>query len=99
MRHTFISLARGDGARSDVLRWITHGPTGDIVDLYRTLPWETLCTEVMKLRSTLRSGNVVLCARLRGRRLTAAVTATTPRARTLSENLAERAGFEPAVGF
>lgn len=25
---------------------ITHGPEGDIVDLYTTLPWAALCGEV-----------------------------------------------------
>jgi len=32
------------------LRWITHGPEGDIVSLYTTLPWDALCAEVAKLR-------------------------------------------------
>jgi len=54
-RRTFISLAQADGARKDVLRWVTHGPTGDIVDLYTTLPWATLCEEVVKLRITLQA--------------------------------------------
>jgi len=49
-RRTFISLAQADGARKDILRWVTHGPEGDIVDLYTTLPWATLCDEVAKLR-------------------------------------------------
>ena len=31
-----------DGGRKDILRWITHGPEGDIIDLYTTLPWHTL---------------------------------------------------------
>ncbi|HEY1548161.1 MAG TPA: hypothetical protein VGG28_10085 [Kofleriaceae bacterium] len=26
-RRTFISIARADGARPDILRWATHGPT------------------------------------------------------------------------
>ncbi len=34
LRRTFISLARSDGARKDVLEWVTHGPRGNIVDLY-----------------------------------------------------------------
>jgi integrase len=38
-RRTFISIARADGARPDILRWVTHGPTGDITDQYTTLPW------------------------------------------------------------
>jgi integrase len=50
-RRTFISLARGDGASKDILRWVTHGPTGDIVDDYTTLPWPALCGEVAKWRS------------------------------------------------
>jgi hypothetical protein len=58
-RRTFISLARGDGARADILRWVTHGRTGDIVDVYTTLPWEALCAEVAKLRLDLRQGKVL----------------------------------------
>lgn len=49
-RRTFISLTHGDGGRKDILRWITHGPEGDIVSLYTTLPWKALCDEVAKLR-------------------------------------------------
>jgi hypothetical protein len=52
-RRTFISLALGDGGRKDILRWITHGPEGDIVDLYTTLPWHTLCEEVARLKIDL----------------------------------------------
>jgi integrase len=59
LRRTFISLARSDGARKDVLEWVTHGPRGDIVDLYTTLPWELLCDEVAKLQMELRSGKVI----------------------------------------
>src|SRR5262245_31094884 len=33
-RRTFISLSQADGARKDILRWVTHGATGDIVDFY-----------------------------------------------------------------
>lgn len=33
-RRTLISLAQADGARRDILRWITHGPEGDIVSDY-----------------------------------------------------------------
>jgi hypothetical protein len=49
-RRKFISIARADGARPDVLRWATHGSTGDIVDDYTTLPWSALCGEVAKVR-------------------------------------------------
>ena len=45
-RRTFIRLARAAGARLDLLRWITHGPSGDIMDTYTTVPWTTLCEQV-----------------------------------------------------
>jgi integrase len=50
-RHTFISLARSDGARRDILRWVTHAPprSGDF-DGYTSPEWEALCIEVAKLR-------------------------------------------------
>ena len=59
VRRTFIKLARSDGARKDVLEWITHGPRGDIVDLYTTLPWELLCGAVSLLKIELRTGKVI----------------------------------------
>lgn len=59
LRRTFISLALADGARKDILRWVTHGPEGDIIDLYTTLPWPTLCDEVGKLRIELLAGRVL----------------------------------------
>ena len=58
-RRTFISLSQADRARKDILRWVTHGATGDIVDLYTTLPWAALCAEVEKLRIELREDRVL----------------------------------------
>jgi len=58
-RRTFISIARADGARPDILRWATHGPTGDIVDEYTTLPWATLCEEVAKVRIRVLEGTLI----------------------------------------
>jgi len=58
-RRTFVSLAQADGARKDVLRWVTHGPTGDIVDLYTTLPWSTLCEAVGCLRIGMKGAKVL----------------------------------------
>jgi integrase len=49
-RRTFISLARGDGARKDLLRLVTHGGEGDVVDMYTEMPWASLCEEVAKLK-------------------------------------------------
>lgn len=59
LRRSFITLARTDGARKDVLEVITHGSRGDIVDVYMSLPWQLLCDEVAKLRLELRAGAVV----------------------------------------
>src|SRR5262249_60190859 len=53
------SLSLGDGARKDILRWVTHGPEGDIVSLYTTLPWYALCAEVAKLKMDVRGGQVL----------------------------------------
>lgn len=49
-RRTFISLALSDGARKDVLRWVTHSGAGDVFDLYVTLPWPPLCEAVAALQ-------------------------------------------------
>ena len=49
-RRTFISLALADGARGDILKWVTHGPSGSIMDLYTTIPWATLCEAVKHLK-------------------------------------------------
>jgi len=50
MRRTFISLARADGAHDGLLEIVTHGPRGNIVGLYTTPPWESLCREIGRLR-------------------------------------------------
>jgi hypothetical protein len=52
-RHTFISLARRDGARKELLERVTHNATGDIVDHYTQFDWEPLCEAVACLRITL----------------------------------------------
>ena len=49
-RRTFISLARADGASGELLRYVTHGPKGDIMDAYTTPPWHALCDQVACLR-------------------------------------------------
>ncbi len=58
-RRSFISLALADGARKDVLKWVTHGPPGDIMDLYTTLPWSALCEAVSCLRIDLLEGKLI----------------------------------------
>jgi hypothetical protein len=52
-RHTFISLARRDGARKEVLERVTHNSCGDIVDHYTQFDWEPLCEAVACLRLSL----------------------------------------------
>ena len=59
LRRTFISLALADGAHRDRLEWVTHGPRGDIMSMYTSLPWEALCGEVCKLRISLHEGALV----------------------------------------
>ncbi|MHB1844760.1 MAG: tyrosine-type recombinase/integrase [Deltaproteobacteria bacterium] len=59
LRRTFVTLARVDGARTDILERVSHGPRGNIVDLYTSLPWESLCIEVAKLRVTRRVGSLL----------------------------------------
>ena len=60
LRRTFISLARADGARKDVLEGVTHGAkSGDTIDLYTTLPWASVCEEVAKLKLKLVERKVI----------------------------------------
>jgi integrase len=62
LRRTFISLAREDGARADLLEIVTHGPKqGDMISLYSTFPWSALCGEVAKLKvSRVASSDVAV---------------------------------------
>lgn len=59
LRRTFTTLAQADGAPKNILHWITHGPTGDITDLYTSFPWEVLCREVSKLNISLKEGQAL----------------------------------------
>ena len=58
-RRTFISLARAAGARLDLLRWITHGPSADIMDAYTTVPWATLCELIQPIKIARIEGKVL----------------------------------------
>ena len=55
MRRTFITLALTDGARKDILRWVTHSGNGDIVDLYTSIPWAARCEAVACLKLEVRA--------------------------------------------
>lgn len=51
LRASFVTHARADGARSDILKMVSHGPNRrEIVDVYTRLPWDVLCAEVAKLK-------------------------------------------------
>jgi hypothetical protein len=92
-RRTFISIARADGARPDILRWATHGPTGDITDQYTTLLWPALCEEVATLRIEQLEGQLVelpVAVACRG----ASVVQSGNRATSVVK-IAERTGLEP----
>jgi integrase len=62
-RRTMISLCRADGARQDLLTWITHGPPDSVQDDYTTFPWATLCAEILKLNIRRRTGDVIALPR------------------------------------
>lgn len=57
-RRTFISLAQAAGARKDILEHITHGPRGNIMHVYTTLPWDALCEAVACLQIRRRDVGV-----------------------------------------
>jgi integrase len=56
LRRTMITLARADGARDEVLKAITHGPSTAIQEQYTSWPWPVLCAELVKLQVGLGSG-------------------------------------------
>jgi integrase len=59
LRRTFITLAQVDGARRDLLETITHGPRGDIINVYSSFPWPALSAEVAKLKIDVREGQLI----------------------------------------
>ena len=59
LRRTFVSLCRTDGARKDLLGWISHGACGDIMDTYSTFPWKALCDEILKLNIETKKGKLI----------------------------------------
>jgi len=60
LRRSFITIARTDGAIDSWLRWITHGPSADMMDVYSTPPWEVLCREMAKVNIQLREGEEIV---------------------------------------
>jgi integrase len=92
LRRTFISLAIADGARKDILKRVSHGPEGDIMDMYTTLPWSAVCAEVAKLNIVRKVCDVEVVASVVGggevgslewlEPTTATVLATVPKMRS-----------------
>jgi integrase len=66
LRRTFVSLARADGAREDIVSLITHGPPKNVIADYTTLPWETMCESVSRLRVGLLEGQLLPLAAIPG---------------------------------
>lgn len=45
-RNTFISVARSNGARTEVVESVTHNSGGDVIEDYTTWEWLTVCQAV-----------------------------------------------------
>jgi hypothetical protein len=43
-----------------VLRWISHGASGDVTDMYTKLPWTALCEAVATMKISLRTGAQII---------------------------------------
>ncbi len=66
-RRTFISLCMDNGARKEILKWVTHDhPRNDSFDDYVTLMWTGLCQEVAKLPISIRQGSSADATAARG---------------------------------
>jgi integrase len=59
-RRGFVSYARADGARKDVLERVTHNAAGEVIDGYTYFEWEPLCEAVACLRLTVKRGAEVV---------------------------------------
>ena len=58
-RRYFITYARADGASADVLERITHNRRGEIIDVYTSFEWPTLCRAVRCLQVNLDRGTLL----------------------------------------
>jgi integrase len=66
-RRTFISLCLSDGARKEILQWVTHGrPRADQMDDYTTLLWAPRCEKVARLKIRLLTGETAAVACVAG---------------------------------
>jgi integrase len=60
LRRTFITLARQDGARRDILERITHNAKGDMIDRYTFFGWDALCEQVTCLKLKIEETATVI---------------------------------------
>jgi len=51
-------VCHADGARKDLLGWISHGPSSDMMDTTSTFPWKALCDEILKLNIETKEGKL-----------------------------------------
>ncbi len=95
LRRTFITLARIDGARSDILELCTHTPgKGRAIDVYTSFPWASLCAEVSKLRIAGHLQTTEIPRKTSGTRYVA-VTSTSQVPEFIYKNSLEAVGIEP----
>ena len=66
-RRYFITYARADGASPDVLERFTHNRRGEIIDVYTSFEWPTLCRAVSCLKVDLERGKRIDFPRLGNR--------------------------------
>ena len=52
-------FTRPEVEQPDLLETISHGPRGDIINVYSSFPWPVLCAEVAKLKVDVRGGQVI----------------------------------------
>jgi integrase len=97
-RRTMISLARAGGASKDLLEWVTHGPPGAVIDGYTTLPWETLCAQVLCIRIERLEGKLIALPAAGGARGRSQVgSQVLLSARAEEGNFVGRTGFGPVT--
>lgn len=59
LRRAFITVARLDGAPTDLLERVTHNKRGEMLDVYTYFGWDALCGAVSKVRLAVRRGATV----------------------------------------
>jgi integrase len=65
LRRTFITLARAHGARDEMLKLVSHGPSKKMLDQYTTMPWAPLCEVLLVLKVRLRGDIMARAERVR----------------------------------